>query len=268
MFAHHLPPQRSYTPSAEHLLSHTYPPPTSFTPPNLSPNFSQGLLAQQALARFQKASPEGTIPSVNSSINSHRSSELSNVSTNLSNSLLSTSGSLGSPCFPAQQSPATMSRPVCRYWHSGRCLYGAHCRFASPACCSQACCCVHTASLYVLGRVLSSRTGLQHVHRGSTPATLSFTTSTYELQSCIRLLTLGMVCRFAHPAGPAPTPPPSVQPVCRYWRFGTCRYGSACRFRLGLLCIAAVLVGCVLACTVAQVSKLVHSAYACMHSAV
>ncbi|KAA6417242.1 MAG: hypothetical protein FRX49_12805 [Trebouxia sp. A1-2] len=39
------------------------------------------------------------------------------------------------------------------------------------------------------------------------------------------------VCRFAHPAGPAPTPPPSVQPVCRYWRFGTCRYGSACRFR-------------------------------------
>ncbi|KAL0028140.1 hypothetical protein WJX77_009658 [Trebouxia sp. C0004] len=41
----------------------------------------------------------------------------------------------------------------------------------------------------------------------------------------------GAHCRFAHPAGPAPTPPPSVQPVCRYWRFGTCRYGSACRFR-------------------------------------
>ena len=45
------------------------------------------------------------------------------------------------------------------------------------------------------------------------------------------------VCRFAHPAGPAPTPPPAVQPVCRYWRFGTCRYGSACRFRSDkLLC--------------------------------
>ena len=42
---------------------------------------------------------------------------------------------------------------------------------------------------------------------------------------------LAVFCRFAHPAGPAPTPPPSVQPVCRYWRFGTCRYGSACRFR-------------------------------------
>ena len=40
-----------------------------------------------------------------------------------------------------------------------------------------------------------------------------------------------VTCRFAHPAGPAPTPAPAVQPVCRYWRFGTCRYGSACRFR-------------------------------------
>ncbi len=50
--------------------------------------------------------------------------------------------------------------------------------------------------------------------------------------SSIQFLSLKVcLCRFAHPAGPAPTPPPSVQPVCRYWRFGTCRYGSACRFR-------------------------------------
>lgn len=117
--------QRSFapSPSPEQLLPHSYsyPPASSHVPPMLS----QGMIAQATLARLSKASTEAAISSVTSSMHSFRSSELSNVS-NLSNSLLS--NGLSSPFLPAQQSPATLSRPVCRYWHSGRCLYGAHCR--------------------------------------------------------------------------------------------------------------------------------------------
>lgn len=112
------------SPSPEQLLphSHSYPPPHS----HASPMLSQDMLAQATLARLSKASTEAAISSVTSSMHSFRSSELSNVS-NLSNSLLSSS--LNSTFPPVQQSPATLSRPVCRYWHSGRCLYGAHCRY-------------------------------------------------------------------------------------------------------------------------------------------
>ena len=127
--------QRSFvtSPSPEQLLphSHSYPPPHS----HASPMLSQDMLAQATLARLSKASTEAAISSVTSSMHSFRSSELSNVS-NLSNSLLSSS--LNSPFPPAQQSAATLSRPVCRYWHSGRCLYGAHCRcvtFQHPLVC-------------------------------------------------------------------------------------------------------------------------------------
>ena len=125
--------QRSFVTasSPEQLLpqSHSCPTPHSHVPPMLS----QGMLAQATLARLSRTSTEAAISSVTSSMHSSmhslRSSELSNVS-NLSNSLLSSS--LNSPFLPAQQSPATLSRPVCRYWHSGRCLYGAHCRCVLP----------------------------------------------------------------------------------------------------------------------------------------
>lgn len=127
------------------------------------PMLSQSMLAQAALVRLSAAATEPAHSSVSSSMLSMRSSDLSNGSL-LSRELSALPSGLHSPVGQHHQNPATMSKPVCRYWHSGRCLYGAH-------------------------------------------------------------------CRFAHPAGPAPTPPPSVQPVCRYWRFGTCRYGSACRFR-------------------------------------
>lgn len=98
----------------------------------LNPVISQGLLAQATLARLSQAS-EPAHSSLSSSMLSIRSSpDVSNLGS-LSWELGMLPTGLHSPVAQHQQNPATLSKPVCRYWHSGRCLYGAHCRCAS--CC-------------------------------------------------------------------------------------------------------------------------------------
>ena len=92
----------------------------------LHPMLSQGMLAQATLARLSQSNEQGN-SSLSSSMPSMRSSELSNAS-NLSRELGILPSGLHSPTAQHQQNPATLSKPVCRYWHSGRCLYGAHCR--------------------------------------------------------------------------------------------------------------------------------------------
>lgn len=103
-----------------------------FQHPLLNPMLSQGMLAQARMARLSQAGSEPANSSLSSSMLSLRSSELSNGS-NLSRELGLLPAGLHSPMGHHQQNPATLSKPVCRYWHSGRCLYGAHCRFAHPA---------------------------------------------------------------------------------------------------------------------------------------
>jgi len=102
-----------------------------FQHPLLNPMLSQGMLAQATMARLSQAGSEPANSSLSSSMLSLRSSELSNGS-NLSRELGLLPAGLHSPMGHHQQNPATLSKPVCRYWHSGRCLYGAHCRY-SPA---------------------------------------------------------------------------------------------------------------------------------------
>ncbi len=99
-----------------------------FQHPLLNPMLSQGMLAQATMARLSQASSEPANSSLSSSMLSLRSSELSNGS-NLSRELGLLPAGLHSPMGHHQQNPATLSKPVCRYWHSGRCLYGAHCRY-------------------------------------------------------------------------------------------------------------------------------------------
>ena len=97
--------------------------------PLLNPMLSQGMLAQATMARLSQAGSEPANSSLSSSMLSLRSSELSNGS-NLSRELGLLPAGLHSPMGHHQQNPATLSKPVCRYWHSGRCLYGAHCRYS------------------------------------------------------------------------------------------------------------------------------------------
>ena len=101
----------------------------SFQHPLLNPMLSQGMLAQATLARLSQASSDPPNSSLSSSMLSMRSSDVSNGST-LSRELGMLPSGLHSPMEQQQQqqNPATLSKPVCRYWHCGRCLYGAHCR--------------------------------------------------------------------------------------------------------------------------------------------
>lgn len=103
----------------------------------LNPMISQGMLSQATLARLSQAT-DAAQSSLSSSMLSMRCSpDVSNVS-NLSRELGMLPSGLHSPLVQHQQNPATLSKPVCRYWHSGRCLYGAHCRSDRQLPCCQA----------------------------------------------------------------------------------------------------------------------------------
>lgn len=225
-----------------------------FQHPLLNPMLSQGMLAQATMARLSQAGSEPANSTLSSSMLSLRSSELSNGS-NLSRELGLLPAGLHSPMGHHQQNPATLSKPVCRYWHSGRCLYGAHCRYTpSPLvgktqgrhCSAWLCvllslvCAMTAGPLLMHKRIVWHACGFASAFLNAVCTCCILCTAWLMLpwptkccpMSTAQFLSLNMcLCRFAHPAGPAPTPPPSVQPVCRYWRFGTCRYGSACRFR-------------------------------------
>ena len=111
----------------------------------LNPMISQGMLAQATLARLSQAT-DANHSSLSSSILSMRSSpDVCNVS-NLNRELGMLPSGLHSPLAQHQQNPATLSKPVCRYWHSGRCLYGAHCRFAR---CLSHCVCLPVSLLHL-----------------------------------------------------------------------------------------------------------------------
>ena len=121
-----MPQQQNY--QLQHQLQHQPQQQQLFQHPLLNPMLSQGMLAQATMARLSQAGSEPANSSLSSSMLSLRSSELSNGS-NLSRELGLLSAGLHSPMGHHQQNPATLSKPVCRYWHSGRCLYGAHCRY-------------------------------------------------------------------------------------------------------------------------------------------
>ena len=108
----------------------------------LNPMISQGMLAQATLARLSQAT-DAAHSSLSSSMLSMRSSpDVSSLSREPGMLPLGLHSSLAQH----QQNPATLSKPVCRYWHSGRCLYGAHCRLPDYLHC---CVCLHVTLLDV-----------------------------------------------------------------------------------------------------------------------